>query len=243
MQPVLRLGLAAIGLALLLSACGGQEPGLPVPSATPEPPAQEGEEARPTAQAVSPTSPAEQPAAGSVTFEIVSGESRASYAVDETFLNQNNRLNTAVGISTEVSGTVTVDTANPAASTLGIISVDISQLQSDDARRDDRIRQSWLESARYPIASFEVTAIEGLPAAYADGQEVSFQLIGNLTVREVAVPTTWEVTAAIQGETLTGTATTTILMTDFGFDPPSIGGILTVENEVIVTIELVAKAQ
>ena len=42
-------------------------------------------------------------------------------------------------------------------------------------------------------------------------------------------------------ETLRGTATGTIRMTDFGFDPPAILGILRAENEVRLEFRFTAR--
>ena len=40
---------------------------------------------------------------------------------------------------------------------------------------------------------------------------------------------------------LTGTVQATILMTDFGFDPPSILGLLKAENQVQLELQFTAK--
>ena len=41
---------------------------------------------------------------------------------------------------------------------------------------------------------------------YSDGEEVTFQLVGDLTVRDVTVPMTFDVTATLDGNTITGVA-------------------------------------
>jgi hypothetical protein len=45
------------------------------------------------------------------------------------------------------------------------------------------------------------------------------------------------------GEALTGTATTTVQMTDFGFEPPNIANVLRAENDALLTFEFVARPQ
>ena len=50
----------------------------------------------------------------------------------------------------------------------------------------------------------------------------------------------FDVTGTLAGDTVTGTATTQILMKDFGFDPPSVAGILTVQDGVTVTVNFTA---
>lgn len=192
----------------------------------------------PTVNAPTETQP---PVKETVLFKIVPGESKVTYEVNETFLNQNNRFNTAIGVTTQISGEIYANLQNPPASTLSAIEVDISQFESDSSRRDNAIRQNWLESARFPIARFVPTQIEGLPASYVEGQEYSFRVTGDLTVRETTKPVTFEVRASLANQTLSGSATTTLLMSDFGIGPISIAGILQTEDVVKVTLQFVAR--
>ena len=74
----------------------------------------------------------------------------------------------------------------------------------------------------------------------SDGQEVNFKLVGNMTIREVSRPVTFDVIGKLQGDTVTGTATTQILMKDFGFDPPEILGRFTVSDPATITLTGVA---
>ncbi|MCX7976782.1 MAG: YceI family protein [Bellilinea sp.] len=174
-------------------------------------------------------------------FKIVPGESRVTYEVGETFINQNNRFAVAVGVTTEVRGEVYANLTNPPESRIGVIQVDISQFRSDSSRRDGVIRNQWLESARYPIARFEPLRIEGLPEAYSEATPYAFRVIGNLTVKDVTREVVFDITAQLSGETLTGKATTTILMSDFGVGPISILGVLNTEDEVKLTFDFVAR--
>jgi polyisoprenoid-binding protein YceI len=181
------------------------------------------------------------PAAGMERFAIVPQESQVSYHVGETFFNQNNRFNIAVGVTHGVQGEILVDRAHPRQSRVGTITVDISQFTSDSERRDNAIRSRWLESGRYPTAEFVPTAIEGLPEAIVDGQEIPVRISGNLRVRDVTRPEVFSGTLKLQGETLTGSTHATIQMTDFGFDPPSIMGFLKAENQAGLDFEFTAR--
>ncbi|MGH2405116.1 MAG: YceI family protein [bacterium] len=188
--------------------------------------------------AAAPASPA---IGGPLRFVIVPGESQVIYRVGEVFINQGNRFNIAVGTTNAIRGEVQIDRANPKNSRIGPITVDISRFQSDSARRDNAIRDRWLESSRFPTAEFTPTAIEGLPETYTDGRELTLQVTGNLKIREVTRPTTFAVTLRLQGSAVTGAGTTTIRMTDFGFDPPSIFGLLRAENEAKLEFRFVAR--
>ena len=196
-------------------------------------------------QAVSPVaSPAggASPAAASQAerYVIVPDKSEASYRVRETFFGIG--LNTAVGRTNAISGEMFIDRQRLSASRIGPITVNISTLKSDEIDRDENIQQNWLESAKYPQATFVTKRLEGLPdGPYTEGQELTFKIVGDLTVRTVTKEVTWDATGKIEGGVFTGTATTNFNMTDFGFEPPEIAGTLKAENGVIVELELQAK--
>jgi polyisoprenoid-binding protein YceI len=181
------------------------------------------------------------PEDGTQTFRIVPGESQLAYEVGEVFLNQDNAFNVAVGITPEVSGEILVDRNNPQNSSIGVITADISQFTSDNQRRDNAIRERFLGSAQFPNVEFSPQEIQGLPTNYQEGQEINFQVAGDVTIRDVTLPATFDVTMVGNGDTITGEATTTILMSDFGFGPISIAGILNTEDEVNIKFTFVAR--
>ena len=173
-------------------------------------------------------------------YKIVPDKSKATYKVGENFINQGNQYNLAEGSTGDVNGELVIDRTNPSRSTIGEIKVDISKLESDSERRDDQIRGGWLESAKYPTATFKTKRLEGLPTGpYTDGQDLTFKIIGDMTIHNTTKELTFETTAKIVNGVLTGTAVAKFNMTDFGFDPPSILGILKAENavELVMTIE------
>ncbi|MEN4011774.1 MAG: YceI family protein [Chloroflexota bacterium] len=237
-------------LILTLSACAAPAE-QPAPTAQPALPtamvataAQPAVMATPTSEPATAPAPGEPAPAGEAeqkTFRIVAGESTVTYEVGETFLNQNNRFAVAIGVTTQVTGEVNANLANPPASSIGVIEVDISQFKSDSSRRDSAIQNQWLESARYPIARFEPVRIEGLPESYSQATPYAFRVIGNLTVRETTREVTFDISARLDGDTLSGSATTTLLMSDFEVGPISIGGILNTEDEVKLTFDFVAR--
>lgn len=234
-----------ISIILLISACTPSTPVLPsTPTATlPQPefptitpsftvtpqesPTQEGYPADP---------PSQSPSSSVATFKIVPAETVVQYAVDETFLNENNRLNTAIGKTSQVSGEFSVDLKNPAQIQFGEFTVDISTLTTDSPRRDNAIRSRWLESSRFPLAKFTVSQLIGFPNNPQEGQELTFKMEGNLTVRDTTRPLTWNVKAVKNGNRLTGEATTFLMMKDWGIEPPNIAGVLIVRDGVSLTI-------
>lgn len=232
-----------IVISLSLAACtappqaAGQPESTPVPSplptrAIPSPTVSMTNDA-PTATPI--------PEMGAVNFQIVSEESSVTYEVGETFFNQNNRFNLAVGVTQTLSGTIFADLSNPPASSIGPVQVDISQFTSDSNRRDNAIRSNWLESSRFPVATFESTQIEGLPHSYVEGQDYSLKVTGNLTVRETTRQITFDVVARLEGTTLSGRAETTLLLSNFNVGPISIAGMLKTEDQARIILQFVAR--
>lgn len=180
------------------------------------------------------------PAASAVRYAIVPNSSKATYQVQETFFGRG--LATATGSTGAVSGELTIDKQNPSKSTIGTITVDISKLTSDDSQRDNRIRGEWLESRKYPTATFVAKRLEGLPTTpYTDGQELTFKIVGDLTIRNVTKEVTFDAKGTIAGDTFNGSAATKFNMTDFGFNPPEVAGFLKAENGVALTLTIQAQ--
>jgi len=190
------------------------------------------------ALAASPSAPAP---AGLERYVIDPAASQASYRVGEVFIDQGNQFHVAVGTTHGIQGEIFLDRANPRRSRVGTITVDISQLKSDRSGRDRRIRSGWLESERFPTAVFTPSQIQGLPDTYTPGREIAVQIIGDLKIRDVTRPTTFAAKVRFDGATITGDATTTIRMTEFGFDPPSILGVLKAENEAKLELQFLAR--
>ncbi len=214
------------------------QPTAPPSSTPPTAPEQTSAPANP-----SPGPPTAAPAAtgGPTRFVIDPAQSTVSYGVGETFLGQGNRYAYAVAATSVVSGEIMVDFENPAASTIGEITVDISAFQSDKARRDKAIRDRWLQSSIFPLAVFSPTELRGLPQSYVPGDVIAFEVAGDLLVRDVVHATVFTVSASVDaGKRLSGQAVARAQMTDFGFDPPAVAGMIEAENDVDITFEFVA---
>lgn len=196
----------------------------------------------PTTAASAPTAAASASTNSFRTFAIVPEQTEASYDVQEQFLNQNVPVR-AIGKTNVVSGTFRFTADGQPTGEVTKIVVDLRTLTSDSGRRDGAIRSRWLESDTYPYAEFVSTGVDGVPASYTSGQDITFKLNGTMTIRKITKPMTFDVTGKLDGDTVIGSATTTLLMRDFGFEPPDIAGILKVEDGVNVRINFTAKAQ
>jgi polyisoprenoid-binding protein YceI len=184
--------------------------------------------------------PADPVPPGAERFVIDPAVSTAAYRVGETALSQN-RFRAATGVTNAIQGHVDVDLTHPQTARIGMITVDLSQLRSDSARRDSALRSRWLESATYPTAAFTPIAIEGLPDTYTDGRVVPVRVTGFLTVRTVTQRVTFAGTVVVEERTLTGAFSTTVRITDFGFEPPSLLGVFRVDDDVVVDVHITAR--
>lgn len=245
LQHQRRVGLSLLTMivALLLAACGGS-PAESISAPTSAPAAVEATAAATaTAPTAQPTAAAEATSEAALrTFEIISEQSQASYAVQETFLRQN-LPNKAIGTTKDITGTFQFTTEGQPTAEVIQMRVDLRTLTSDSDRRDNAIRERWLESNTYPYAEFTSTEVQGAPVSYTEGQTVTFQLLGDMTIHDVTKPVTFDVSGKLEGDTVTGTATTQLKMSDFGFEPPNIAGVVSVQDDVELTIQFTAKEQ
>ena len=175
------------------------------------------------------------------TFQIVPAQTTASYSVYEDLIFQNKPNNDAVGTTHSVQGSFKIRTSSSPLVAAMNITVDLRTLQTDAARRDSFVRQNTLQTDTYPYATFISTTTQGLPASYSDGQTVHFQLTGNLTMHGQTNKEVFDVQGKVVGNTVTGTATSTIYMTDFGIQPPNLANIAIAQNKVVITITFTAK--
>jgi len=190
-----------------------------------------------------PPTQAQQPGGGTPrVFGILPEDSEASYDIQEklAFLPLPSR---AVGRTKAIEGQFTLTMGAAPRVEDAQFSVDLRTLTSDQNRRDQLIRTRWLESNTYPMAEFRATRVEPLPAGYVEGQEVPLRITGNMTIRTTTLELTFDTRASMQGNTIRGTATTFLLMRDFGFEPPNIANAVLVEDGVNLTVNFTAQGQ
>jgi polyisoprenoid-binding protein YceI len=243
--------------SLPTNTLGANETGYPAPDFSepdnPETPASgannDAYPAPPGGQSLNPTSPpvtsgdAGYPAGGSFVeaFQIVPGESEVSYEVTLILLDENNRADIVIGSTNDLTGEILVNRTNPQSSIVRFVNVETNRLDSGDGELDTTINQEFLESSTFPSVSFIPFEIQGLQPTYQEGQPLTLQISGDLTIRQVTKPVTFEAIIQLQGNSLTGEATTSISMGDFEIGPVSSDGILEFDDEVILKIEFVAR--
>ncbi len=249
-----RIGLPGLALLLiaLAAACGplggaAQPDNTPVSGPATGAPGGAPATRAPAAQPTSPASATTAPAATStsadsssglqtVTLEIVPQDSQASYRVREQLA----RLafpSDAVGSTKAFTGTIVARSDGSIVSSESKFQVDLSTLKSDENQRDNFIGRNVLQTSRYKYATFVPTAVQGLALPPKDGP-IAFKLIGDLTIRDVTKPVTWDVTGTLNGGDATGTATTSFTFADFNLTKPSVFTVLSLEDTIKLELNL-----
>jgi polyisoprenoid-binding protein YceI len=183
-----------------------------------------------------------QAADGALTFTIDPSASEARFFVNEVLLGVPTEVK---GVTSLISGTVTVDPANPAQSQVGAISVDASDLRTDRNLRNRAIRRFILESGRdeYQFITFTPTAISGLPEQAAPGDTFTFQVTGDLKIKDITQPVTFDVELTADSATqISGLAQAVVKRSDYNLEIPSAPGVADVTDEVRLELAFTALA-
>lgn len=200
----------------------------------------QGANANHTAAGVATTCGTPIPTTGLQKYTLVAGQSTASYSVHEDLIFGGVGSNTAVGKSQNVQGSFYLGLTGAPQVTQTDVIVDLTSLATDSSLRDGHV-QDYLQTSQYPNAEFTSTCVTGLPASYSTGQTISYQMTGNLKLHGKTNQEVFNVQGKVTGNTVTGSATTTIFMTDFGITPPDLANIAIVDNKVILTINFTAQ--
>ncbi len=236
----------------VLAACAGAPPPTSTPASVPTSSSSErGNEAETVGAPETETDSQTAPATGLRTFVIVPEGSRAAYRVSEEFfegalakLGIEAGNVEVVGSTQKIEGQLELDFADLSAP-LGTnrFTVNLSTLSTDQDRRDNWIRENGPEFNQFPLAEFVATGVAETPTSYTEGEEVQFKMLGDLTIRDVTQPVTFDVTATLEGDTASGLAAADLRMTDFGIEPPNFANTLTVADEFSVEVEFTAREQ
>ncbi len=150
----------------------------------------------------------------------------AGYRVKEEFAGA--RKVEAAGRTPDVTGTLTVASG---VVTKASFTVNTQTLASDEGRRDAAIKSRGLQTDTFPEAVLAITEPITLPKII-DGTVFKVSAKGNLTLHGVTKPTTVLLSgkASDNGKTFVIQGSAAILMADFGIEPPSIGGFVTVRD-------------
>ena len=189
-----------------------------------------------------------QPTTGVQTFELrPSGISRISFQSDAP-------LETLEGVSTQTTGSFTVDLANATRQLSGRVQIPVSSLGTGVAMRDEHLRgANWLDAAHHPNIALEL--VRTTVRAITPGRPARGEVVARLTLhgqtREVRVPVQVRYVpldprehagmdqVGINANMLRVKGTMRVRLSDFGVDIMSILR-LKVANDIDIRLDLTA---
>jgi polyisoprenoid-binding protein YceI len=250
-----RIGISIISglLMIVMVACASQpvepqpiEPPPSLPTSEPEIPPTLAAVDTPTMPPIStPThtseeeqmpDPAPETESTSHRFIIVAEQSEARYRVREQLAGLS-LPNDAVGITQAISGTIVANGDGTIDSSHSSFEVDLSTLTSDRSQRDNFLRNNTLRTNQYPLTVFVPTSISSFPEPLPESGQVSFILIGDLTVLDVTKPVEWEVNGNLQGDIFRGSATTSFTFDYFELVQPRVASVLSIEDNIGLEVD------
>ncbi len=157
---------------------------------------------------------------------IASGDSR-----NQATFESNAPLEDIVGVSNQLEAVATID-LNNIQNSKGKVTVDLNKVKTGIDLRDEHLRSdTWLNTAEYPNAIFELNKISGA-SSLKDGQKADVKLHGSFTVHGVTkdIVADGELTYfkesdrtknRIAGNLLKVSAEFDIKLSDYGIEIPS----------------------
>jgi polyisoprenoid-binding protein YceI len=140
----------------------------------------------------------------------------------------------AIGRTPDVAGSLTLSGTTLQAAT---IEVDLTTIRSDRERRDGAIQRA-LETGTFPTATFELTQPVDLGSVPTDGQTVTVDATGTLTIHG----TSKEVTIPLQAQLVSGTivvvGSTPVDFTEYGVTMPTAPIVVSVESKGTIEFQL-----
>src|SRR5688572_4040569 len=151
--------------------------------------------------------------------------------------------NDAIGKTSKITGQIVLDERGKVIRALSKIDVDVASLASDSDRRDNFVQRNTLQTAQYPTVTFVPTELKGLKFPLGSSGEVKFQMLGDLTVRNVTRPVTWEVTATLEPGGIVGAARTSFTFADFEMTKPRVRSVLSLDDVLKLEYDFRLKRQ
>jgi polyisoprenoid-binding protein YceI len=173
--------------------------------------------------------------ADSRTYTIAKGGSNvAEFHAEDTY-------DSFEGKTSDVTGSITADPANPATSTVQIV-ININSLDTGNGLRNKEMRERYLETNKFGTAAFKSVSVTG-PASIAPNQPADISVTGDMTLHGVTKRMTIPVRVVlIPDGRIHATSSFKIHMPDFGISVPH-NILVTVNDDVPVRLDVWASGK
>lgn len=179
--------------------------------------------------------------APSGTYRIVPESSKASFSIFEMLRGE---PKTVIGTTSNISGYFDANPSDLTEASISAIRINARAFQTDSTQRDNTTRRAILktEDDANEFIVFTPNAMEGLPAKAEVGQELTYRITGDLLVSGVTKEAVFEGKGKFISDTeFNGTASTTVLRSDYNLVVPSFPFLADVADIVSLQIDFVAK--
>lgn len=176
-------------------------------------------------------------------YAAVPGLSEARFLIDEILRGA---PNTVTGRTDQIDGSLAVR-LDPALIEFGEFEINLRTIATDDEMRDRTIRSMILETNRdeYEFSTFTPTRVDEVPDTLSVGVPVTVLVRGELTVRNVTRPVTFETEIVVDSEEeVRGTARTSFTWEEFEITIPYVGGnsiVSAVDDTVRIEMDFVTR--
>jgi polyisoprenoid-binding protein YceI len=160
------------------------------------------------------------------------GESTLGYRVKEVLGGVDTE---GVGRTNAVTGSLTIDGTTVTAADF---SVEVATITSDSSRRDGQVNGRIMDTATYPTATFVLTSSIELGAIPADGEQITVEATGDLTLRGTTNQVTFPLTAEYANGRIGVFGNIPIVFPEYGIPNPS-NGFAVVGDEGLLEFVLV----
>ncbi len=142
---------------------------------------------------------------------------------------------TAVGRTTDVTGTLTLDGSTI---TAGEVEADLTTLRSDSDMRDGQLGRQGLETDQFPTATFVLAEPIELDAVPADGETISATGVGDLTLHGVTKRVEMPLEARLSGNVVTVVGSLPIAFGDYGMTAPESMRVVSIDENGVMELQL-----
>ena len=143
-----------------------------------------------------------------------------------------------VGRTNDVTGSLTIDGTTVVATEF---SVEVATITSDSSRRDGQFAGRIMDTATHPTATFELTTPIELGTIPADGEQITVEATGDLTLRGTTNSVTFPLTAEYTNGRIGVFGNISVTFADYGIPNPSNGFAVTGDDGLLEFVLVFAR--
>ena len=176
-------------------------------------------------------------------FVIDDSASEAFFLIDEVLRGT---PQTVKGTTSEVAGLLQADLSDLSTVQFSQFVINARTFSTDSSFRDRAIRGPLIlnsASDEFELITFDPTLVSGLSGPAVTGEEVTFTISGDLTIKGSRKQVSFDVSATLVDQsTIQGIASVVVMREDFGIGIPNAPGVANVGDEVTISFVFVASA-